>query len=121
MPPLPTSPAFNYNSGSPFTVTNETVVTHLNADLLDGNHANAFQTALTNPVTGTGTTGYLTRWATGSTVGNSVIYDNGTNVGIGTTEPTAKLDVNGLANIATGLIVPKIYPPSDSTTGRFRS
>ena len=57
IPPLPTRLAFNCSSGSPFTVTNETVVTHLNADLLDRNHANAFQTALTNPVTGTGTTG----------------------------------------------------------------
>ena len=33
-------PAFNFNSGSPFTVTNSTVVTNLNADQLDGYHAN---------------------------------------------------------------------------------
>jgi len=30
-----------------------------------------------------------------STLGNSIIYDNGTNVGIGTTNPAYKLDVSG--------------------------
>jgi hypothetical protein len=38
------------------------------------------------------------------------------NVGIGTTGPTKLLEVNGTAQIDTGLIVPKIYPAADSTT-----
>lgn len=38
-------------------------------------------------VTGSGTNGYLTKWTSASTLGNSVIYDNGTNVGIGITNP----------------------------------
>ena len=46
-------------------------------------------------VTGSGTQNYITKWATGSTLGNSVIYDNGTNVGIGTTGPNALLEVAG--------------------------
>jgi uncharacterized protein YaiE (UPF0345 family) len=46
-----------------------------------------YQTALTNPVTGTGTANYVTKWTSGSAVGNSVIFDNGTHVGIGTTTP----------------------------------
>ena len=46
------------------------------------------QNALTNPVTGTGTTNYVTKWTSGSAVGNSLIYDNGTDVGIGTTNVT---------------------------------
>ena len=42
---------------------------------------------------GSGTAGYLTRWTGTYTQGNSVIYDNGTNVGIGTAGPTIKLAI----------------------------
>jgi len=45
------------------------------------------QSALTNPVTGTGTTNYIPKFTGTSTIGNSQIFDNGTNVGIGTTSP----------------------------------
>lgn len=51
---------------------------------------------------GTGTTNYLPKFTGADTLGNSLIYDNGTNVGIGTTEPSYKLDVNGDINIASG-------------------
>jgi len=37
-----------------------------------------------------GTTNYVPKFTSSSTIGNSVIYDNGTNVGIGTTSPQAK-------------------------------
>jgi hypothetical protein len=43
-------------------------------------------------VTGTGTTNYLPKWASGTAIGNSLVYDDGTNVGIGTI-PIVKLDV----------------------------
>jgi hypothetical protein len=49
---------------------------------------------------GGGTGRYLTKWAgttATSTIINSLIYDNGTNVGIGTTSPQAKLHVMGSA------------------------
>ena len=59
---------------------------------------NGKQNALTNPVTGTGTTNFVTKWTSSSAVGNSIIFDNGTNVGIGTTSPAQKLDVNGAIN-----------------------
>jgi len=39
-------------------------------------------------------TNYLLR-ATGTTIGNSLIFDNGTNVGIGTTNPLSKLSIGG--------------------------
>jgi hypothetical protein len=54
-----------------------------------------YQSVLTNPVTGTGTTNYVSKFTGTSTVGNSQIFDNGTNVGIGTTSPSYKLDVEG--------------------------
>jgi hypothetical protein len=54
------------------------------------------QAALTNPVTGTGTTNYLAKFTGSTTVGNSQVFDNGTNVLIGTTTDAGfKLDVNG--------------------------
>ena len=51
------------------------------------------QNALTNPVTGTGTTNYLPKFTGTSTIGNSLVYDNGTNVGIGTASPDAILHI----------------------------
>ena len=49
-----------------------------------------------------GTLNYIPKWTPdGVTIGNSLIYDSGTNIGIGTITPTAKLDVNG--QIVSGL------------------
>jgi hypothetical protein len=58
------------------------------------------QNALTNPVTGTGTTNYLPKFTGTSTIGNSLVYDNGTNIGIGTTSPESVLSVQ--KNVAGG-------------------
>ena len=57
------------------------------------------QNALTNPVVaGTFTANYLTKFTgIGTTISNSLIYDNGTNVGIGTTSPSEKLEVQNAA------------------------
>jgi hypothetical protein len=46
-------------------------------------------------VGGSGTTNYISKWTASGTLGNSLIFDNGTNVGIGTNSPTEKLDVVG--------------------------
>lgn len=43
---------------------------------------------------GSGTTNYVSKWTSSSALGNSQIFDNGTNVGIGTATPAAKLDVS---------------------------
>jgi len=44
-------------------------------------------------ISGTGTTNYIPRWASSSSLTNSSIYDDGTNVGIGTTVPATSLHV----------------------------
>ena len=54
---------------------------------------NSKQAALTNPVTGTGTSNYLPKFTGTSTIGNSLIYDNGTQIGIGTTTLTNLLTI----------------------------
>lgn len=57
------------------------------------------QNALTNPVTGTGTTNYLPKFTGTSTIGNSVVFDNSGNINIGGTSGLGKLSVYG-ANAA---------------------
>jgi hypothetical protein len=55
----------------------------------------------TGNISGSGTTNYITKFTGAGTIGNSIIFDNGTNVGLGTTSPSTKLDVNGVIS-ATG-------------------
>jgi hypothetical protein len=51
-------------------------------------------------ISGGGTTNHITKWVSATKLGNSNIFDAGSgNVGIATTAPTAKLDVNGTARI----------------------
>lgn len=59
-----------------------------------------FQTALTNPVTGTGTSGQVPLLNGSSTIsGASNIYSDGTKVGIGTNTPFSALQVNGSVQV----------------------
>ena len=71
------------------------------------------QNALTNPVTGTGTTNYLAKFTGSTTVGNSQVFDNGTNVGINQAIPTRTLDILGASGIGTVL---KLQGASGTTT-----
>ncbi|MFH1046872.1 MAG: tail fiber domain-containing protein [Patescibacteria group bacterium] len=54
---------------------------------------------------GGGTTSYMPKFTSASTIGNSQVYDNGTNVGVGTTAPTYKFHVNGSLS-ATSFTLP---------------
>ena len=57
-------------------------------------------------ITGSGTANYLSKFTAAGNVANSNVYDDGTNVGIGTTTPTAKLNVVGSFNVTdTGVQV----------------
>jgi hypothetical protein len=56
-------------------------------------------------VTGSGTTNYIPVWKSGSSIGNSVMYQNSLGVGIGTTSPSWELDVNGHINTASGFLI----------------
>jgi len=54
----------------------------------DWNTFNGKQNALTNPITGTGTTNYVPKFTASGTIGNSLIYDTGTRIAIGGTSAT---------------------------------
>ena len=45
-------------------------------------------------VDGSGTANYVTKWLDTDTITDSVIYDDGTNIGIGTTLPSEKLNIS---------------------------
>jgi hypothetical protein len=75
-------------------------------------------------VTGSGGTNYITKWTGTSTLGNSVMYETGNNVGIGVTVVPEKLTVNGnilsyaaSAAWAEGL---SVIVPTVSTWGGIR-
>jgi hypothetical protein len=53
--------------------------------------------SIENPITGTGTTNFLSKFTGATSLGNSQIFDNGTNVGIGTTNPTQLLHLDSVA------------------------
>jgi hypothetical protein len=45
-------------------------------------------------VDGSGTANYVSKWSDADTITNSVIYDDGANVGLGTNSPSYKLTIN---------------------------
>jgi len=66
-------------------------------------------------ITGSGTTNYIPKFTGAHTLGNSQIYDNGTNVGIGTTSPGYKLDISGNARVTGPLVVGSTAPRNTSS------
>jgi len=69
-------------------------------------------------VSGSGTTNYIPKFTSSSAIGNSVIYDNGGNIGINTTNPSYKFQVEGGAGYfnlnGSGTTVP-LYVNNSST------
>ncbi len=81
---------------SDFTATNgTTVVFTTGVKVGDIVTAVLYTANATSGITGAGTAGYLAKWSGTSAITNSLIYDNGTNVGIGTATPDAKFNVVG--------------------------
>ncbi len=67
-------------------------------------------------ITGGGTTNYLSKWTGASALGDSLVFDNGTNVGIGTTSPAQKLQVAGsiaLNSVTNGTSRYYTYPDAN--------
>ena len=77
-------------------------------------HDNFASAGAAGNVFGTGTASYLPKWTATHTLANSLIYDNGTNLGIGTTSPSSKLSVVGDINVTSGNIYSETYRSSRS-------
>jgi predicted heme/steroid binding protein len=80
----------------------------LASSLVNGALSSTDWTTFNNKIGGSGTTNFLPKFTASGTIGNSQIFDNGTNVGIGTTNPSnfssvsfasPILDINGSINI----------------------
>ena len=58
--------------------------------------------AIGGNISGAGTTNYISKFTNTGIIGNSIIYDNGTAVGIGTISPSQTLSVLGTFNVTRG-------------------
>ena len=99
------------------------------AETLGGKPASAFMPASgnaasgnnmgTNTVTGGGTTDYIPLWLSKTKLGNSKLFQSTAgDLGIGTTTPTANLDVNGTSDIRNTLtLFPNGSAPTLSVNG----
>jgi hypothetical protein len=74
------------------------------------------QAVPTGTITGSGTTNYVSKWSSSSSLTNSLLYDNGTNVGVGTTSPASLLHVGAATNFVISGRTSAVYSPSDSST-----
>jgi hypothetical protein len=101
-----------------FTITNtapdQTVTITAGTGISVSGTYPSFTIANTGP-TGSGTTNYVTKWTSTSVIGNSQIFDNGTNVGIGTATPAEKLQVNGLVRITNSTFAGIEYHNTNGT------
>lgn len=80
------------------TPAEKTAITHSNREalnLVSGTNTGDQTLAGLGGIGGSGTTNYISKFTSGTALGNSQIFDNGTNVGIGTTSPSEKLHVVG--------------------------
>ena len=60
---------------------------------------NNFTELYANRISGSGTDNYIPRFNGTNALENSIIFDNGTNIGIGTASPEVKLDIYGSGTI----------------------
>lgn len=69
----------------------DTIDTDANGNMFCGSDA----TGAGGTLSGSGTVNYLSKFTAATTLGNSIVFDNGSNVGIGTNTPNARLKVVG--------------------------
>lgn len=101
-----------YFNGTNITTNNNLLFDRTNFIYRDGNQAlgsilssdangKATWSTLSSTI-GSGTLNYVAKWTpSGSKLGNSQIFDNGTNIGVRTASPTSNLTVNGTISITT--------------------
>lgn len=75
--------------------------------------------ALTNKLDGSGTINYISKFTAAKTLGNSLLFDDGTNVGLGTTTPISKFEISGISETFTGNGTVRISNNTTPTINNF--
>lgn len=79
-----------------YTNKQNTLISGTNIKTINGNSVlGSGNLTISGGVIGSGTTNYVSKFTAASAIGNSQIFDDGTNIGIGTTSPFAKLCLDG--------------------------
>lgn len=99
-----------------FETTTDSELLQINGEVKATNFVGNLN-GFSDQIRGTGAVNYLAKFTAAGTVGDSQIFDNGTNVGVGIASPTSKLHVNGTAEIEGSLTVDDALTLSD--TGSF--
>jgi len=105
-------------TGSDASTSTVKLVAGSNVTLTDnGSNQVTIDAATGTGVGGSGTTNYIPIWSNTSTIGNSAIFQDGTNIGINTTNVNAALDVNGDLRVENTTTAAAFYRQRSSTTG----
>ena len=73
-------------------------------------------TGTSSSLGGNGTNNYLSKWQSTYSLTNSLVYDNGTNVGIGTSNPLHTLEIAGTASASGAVTLGKTLGVTGATT-----
>lgn len=87
-----------------YTNKQNTLISGTNIKTINGNSVLGSGNLTIGGITGSGTTNYVSKFTASGAIGNSIIFDNGTNIGIGNASPTNKLIVDTSVNTADGII-----------------
>lgn len=86
------------------TIGTDLVLSQRNGNSITADLSQIINTGTTSGgTTGSGTAGYIPKWSGLTNLTNSQMFDDGTNVGVGTALPAYKFDVNGIINTNNGV------------------
>src|SRR3990167_8322183 len=71
----------------------------------------------TGNVSGDGTASYIPQWRTGAVLNNSLIFQKGSNIGIGTSSPGQTLNVIGTLNVTNGSSTLRLFQAANGRVG----
>lgn len=101
-------------------LTDVSITSPVNGQLLQYNSAVSDWVNWTpNYLTGTGTTNYVSKWTGSSAQGDSLIYDNGSIVAIGTTSSTFKFTIQAATNDVLGASISLNNTSTGTSAGTY--
>lgn len=112
----------NFNSSVSGLLPSISGSTYINSNFSNNIYtisATGLQPLLTNPITGTGTSGYLSRFNSSTELTNSIVFESGTRLGINTVTPSGALHVvgSGLVASVAGTVPNSLFHLYSATSG----